>query len=352
MELYDSPLWGADLDEIVSSLPELETLAGRDVLLTGCTGLIGSAAADVLIRYNETHAQKIRLLAAGRDGGRVRRRFGRYAEAEWFRFVLFDAAAPGEVPDLSGGYIVHCAGNAYPERFAREPAETMLGNFLGVKALLDAEVKSGARRLLYVSSSEVYGKKENALPFREDEYGYVDLLSPRSSYPMGKRASETLCAAYLSEYGADSVIARPGHIYGPTASTADNRVSSVWAFAAARGEDLVLKSDGAQIRSYCYCLDCAAALWKILLRGGSGRAYNISNPDSILTIREMAELLSRSAGVGLQMETPSETEKKGFNPMNNSSLDSASLEALGWRGRFDAERGFAHTVSILRDTLS
>ena len=111
-----------------------------------------------------------------------------------------------------------------------------------------------------------------------------------------------------------------------------------------------MKSDGSQIRSYCYCLDCASAMLKVLLCGENCHAYNISNPDSIISIKDMAEILSKSAGVELRMELPTEEEKKGFNPMSNSSLESASLTGLGWHGCFDAETGFGHTVKILKET--
>ena len=176
-------------------------------------------------------------------------------------------------------------------------------------------------------------------------------MNPRSSYSIGKCAAETLCSSYYDEYGVDSVIIRPGHIYGPTAVESDNRVSSAWAYAVARGEDIVMKSDGSQIRSYCYCLDSASAILKVMLRGESVHAYNISNPESIINIRSMARILAKSAGVELKMELPTEAEKKGFNPMSNSSLDSTELLNLGWRGLFNAERGFSHTVEILKEMI-
>ena len=110
-----------------------------------------------------------------------------------------------------------------------------------------------------------------------------------------------------------------------------------------------MKSDGAQIRRYCHCLDCASAIIAVLLKGETVRAYNVSNPDSIITIRQMAELLAKAAGVALRVEAPTESERKAFNPMSNSSLDSESLLKLGWRGIFGAERGFSRTVEILRE---
>ena len=112
-----------------------------------------------------------------------------------------------------------------------------------------------------------------------------------------------------------------------------------------------MKSNGTQIRSYCYCLDCASAILHVLLKGESVHAYNISNPASIISIREMAGILAESGAVKLEMIPPTEAEIKGFNPMSNSSLDSGDLLALGWKGLFDAKRGFSHTVEILKEVI-
>lgn len=348
--LCHSDLWLSDIDEVTDILPELSELKNKRILITGCTGLICSAVVDVLIRWNETHDHKIGIIAAARSEKKVAERFAPYDREEWFQYLSYDASAENELPTHCD-YIIHGASNASPNNFIKEPVETMLSNFLGVKRLLDHAKDNQCKRVLFVSSSEVYGKKEHNNPSKTDEYGWIDILNPRSSYSIGKCAAETLCASYHEEYGVDSVIVRPGHIYGPTAQETDNRVSSAWAYTAAHGEDIVMKSDGAQIRSYCYCLDCASAILKVLNRGEAVHAYNISNPASVISIREMAEILAKTAGVELKMELPTDEEKKGFNPMSNSSLDSTELLELGWKGLFDAERGFAHTVAILKGGL-
>ena len=269
----------------------------------------------------------------------------------WLNFVPYDASSTENALFLPCDYIIHGASNASPNKIVKEPVETMMSNFLGMKYLLDYAKEKETKRVLYISSSEVYGKKEGAQPYKSNEYGYIDLLNPRNSYSVGKRAAETLCASYYDEHSVDSVIIRPGHIYGPTAVESDNRVSSAWAYDVARGENIVMKSDGSQVRSYCYCLDSASAILKVLLKGDPVYAYNISNPQSIINIRSMAEILTESAGVELKMELPTEAEKKGFNPMSNSSLDSTELLVLGWKGLFNAERGFSHTVKILKEII-
>ena len=351
MSIYESALWLNDLDEVISSCPIISELEGKSVLITGVAGLICSAFTDLLIRYNETHEKKIIIIAAGRHREVIKRRFGDYFEKDYFFYVPFDASSPDNQISLPCDYIIHGASNASPELIIKEPVETMMSNVLGMKCLLDHARDCEAKRVLYISSSEVYGKKENDQPYSEQEYGFIDILNSRSSYSISKRAAETLCVSYAAEFGVDSVIVRPGHIYGPTASPSDNRVSSAWAYLAAQGNDIVMKSDGLQKRSYCYCVDCASAILYALLRGSGCNAYNISNPDSILTIKQMAETISEVGNVKVVSELPSEIEKKGFNPMNNSSLQSDRLIALGWKGMYDADCGFDHTVRIIKEML-
>ena len=348
--LYGNPTWISDIDKVIEVVPELDRLAGKSLMITGAAGLVCSAIVDIIFRYNDTHDEKIQVLAAGRWPEEMSARFGDQVNREDFTFVVYDASKTDNVIDVHADYIIHGASNASPNMIVKEPVETMMSNFLGMKYLLDYAKDQGTKRILYISSSEVYGEKEGTEPYKEGQYGYIDLLKARNSYSVGKRAAETLCASYADEYGVESVIVRPGHIYGPTASPYDNRVASAWSYAVAKGEDIVMKSDGAQIRSYCYCLDCASAMLKVLLCGENCHAYNISNPDSIISIKQMAEILVKSAGVKLRMELPTDEERKGFNPMSNSSLESTSLTGLGWRGCFDAEAGFTHTVQILKET--
>ena len=349
--LYDNKQWIQDIDTVTKVMPELDELSGKSLMITGAAGLICSAVADIIFRYNDTHAGKIQILAAGRSLEEMKNRFGEMTEREDFTFVKYDASRTDNQLDIHADFIIHGASNAFPSMVMKEPVETMLANFTGIKCLLDMAKDNDVKRIVYISSSEVYGKKDSDKPFCEGDYGFIDLLDPRNSYSVGKRAAETLCASYAKEYGVESVIVRPGHIYGPTASPMDNRVSSAWAYNAAKGEDIVMKSDGSQLRSYCYCLDCASAMLKVLIKGENCRAYNISNPDSIISIRQMAQILAQASGVQLKTELPSESERKSFNPMSNSSLDSTRIEDLGWKGCFDANIGLTHTVEILKGTI-
>lgn len=351
MIVYDTKQWKSDIDRVIEVLPELGEMAGKSILITGAAGLICSSVVDILFRYNDTNDKSIRIIAAGRWIEEMTTRFGNLVERPDFTFVTYDASRTDNVITEKADYIIHGASNASPDMILKEPVETMLSNFLGLKCLLDYAKDSGTKRILYISSSEIYGAKNGNEPYKEGEYGYIDLLNSRNSYSIGKCAAETMCVSYADEYGIESVIVRPGHIYGPTASPYDVRVGSAWSYAVARGENLIMKSDGSQIRSYVYSLDCASAMLKVLLSGEKCHAYNISNPESIITIKELGEFLAKAGNVELKVELPTEAEKKGFNPMSNSSLEAKSLLSLGWKGCFNAEVGLSHTVNILKEII-
>lgn len=334
-----------DLREAASDL-RLAAFDGQSVLVTGATGLIGSALADVLLCRNVELGGSVRLTLAGRDRGRVAERFLRWGN-EALAFEHYDALAAFE-PAGSYDYVIHCAANAHPGAYAAEPVETAWVIAYGAREMLEALRRQGSGRLLLVSSSEVYGTRPGTELYGEGDYAYVDVTSPRSCYPSAKRLAETLCAAYAAEYGVDVVTARPGHVYGPQITLADTRAHASFARDAAAGRDIVMKSAGNQLRSYTYSLDCATALLAVLLHGEGGQAYNVSNPGSIVTIRQLAEALAEAGGASVRFELPTEGESAAYNPMTCSALDSSKLEALGWQGAYDLARGAGATVEGLR----
>jgi|GEM_PF-15051 len=382
---YDSSTYMSNLKEALTSVPVLRNLGGRSLLLTGAGGLICSSIADIVITYNEgilrreagtgavadagssgveagdgsdtaasadagRNDELIHLYLTGRSIERLRQRFSKYVDREYITFLEYDVTTPC-ILEVSADYIIHGAGNAVPGKMMSRPVDTMTANIFGTDELLRYAARVGSKRLLYISSSEVYGQKESMEPFTESEYGYVDLLSVRSCYPVAKRAAETLCVSHGAQNHVSTVIVRPGHIYGPTATETDNRISAQFAHDAAAGKALGLKSSGAQIRSYCHVLDCASAILYVLIKGEDAAAYNISNSSSIISIRQLTEYYAAAAGVPVTVGEMTEEEKRSFSPSDNLSLNSDRLEALGWRGVFDARKGTSDTIRVLRDCI-
>lgn len=346
---YNHAYWD-DVSRAAANIPGIENLYGKSVLITGATGMICSAVIDVLAWLNRQKGAGILLALAGRSRSRTAARFEGVLRECDYEFIAYEATDPQTI-DWKADFIIHGASNANPAVYSKEPAETLIGNIVGLRSVLETARKNPGARLLYISSSEVYGNRAEGSGracFKEGDYGYVDILNPRACYPNGKRAAETLCVSYGQEYKVDTVIARPGHIYGPSITDADTRASAAFTRDAAEGRSIVMKSAGAQMRSYCYTLDCASAILAILLNGKKGEAYNISNRNSIVSIREMAEALAKAGGVQVVFENPTDTEKKSYNLMENSALDSEKLEGLGWRAVFPLGEGAEKTIRFYR----
>lgn len=348
MMRYSSAYWD-DVEKVIWNIPNVEELFHKSVFITGGTGMICSAVAELLFHLNRTKDADIKIILAGRSRERMEKRFYPFSKGVDYTFVQYDATKDKPLA-VESDYIIHGASNASPTVFRTQPVETMLSNFLGLKCLLDMAVKTQAKRLLYISSSEIYGKKSGNRPYSEEDYGYVDILNPRAAYPSSKRAAETLCAAYGAQFGVDTVIVRPGHIYGPTMTDTDDRASAQFTRTAIRGEPIVMKSAGTQLRSYCYTLDCASAILTVLINGEKGQAYNISNKDSVVSIREVAEAMARSTGTEIVFSNPTNAEKQGYNLMENSALDAGKLEGLGWRAQFDLAAGTANSITFFNNS--
>ncbi|MCR5043460.1 MAG: NAD-dependent epimerase/dehydratase family protein [Bacteroidaceae bacterium] len=312
------------MDCAVSPLP-WEELDGSNVLITGATGLLGSCLVEVLMQCPCHH---LHVYAAGRNEERAKMLFKEHLNNPFFHFLKYDVTNPLST-DLSFHYVIHAASNASPSFFAKNPVEVIKANVLGTINLLDYGRRHGLRRFLYVSTGEVYGEGDGRV-FSEEYSGYVNPMSSRSCYPSSKRAAETLCAAYMAEYGVDVVVARPSHTYGPHFTEGDNRVYAQFIRNVLKGENIVMKSTGAQFRSWCYVVDCVKGLLYILLKGKSGEAYNVADASSNISIRDLAEMIAAMAGKKVVMELPTDIEKQGFNVVTRSVFSTEKLESLGW----------------------
>lgn len=335
----------SDLRKTILSVPGTDDLHCKKILITGATGLICSGVVDLLHTLNTEKNAGIEIIIAGRSAQRTAARFYEMKEGKDYRFAPYDATKPVSF-DFPVDYIIHGACSASPAAYVKTPVEIMESNIIGIGNLLKYASDKAVKRVLYISSSEVYGKKEGNEPYKEDDYGFVDILNARAPYPSSKRAAETLLTAYGSEYGTDAVIVRPGHIYGPAITPSDDKATAQFTRNAVKGEPIIMKSAGMQLRSYTYFLDCASAVLTVLLKGEKGNAYNVSNPDSVITISRIAELIADAAGMKIKYEDPTATEAAGYNLMSNSSLDASKLLALGWKPLFCAREGAKKCVRL------
>lgn len=345
MNLHQSKLYFDDIDRTLAHVVGIEKLWNKRILVTGATGTIGSFAADALIRLNQKHKANMTVLLAGRSMDRLRGQFG---STDNVVFLPYDLNTPIAF-DTSVDFVIHAAGNAYPAAFTSNPVGTIVGNIESAFRLLTYAKSHDCQKFLYVSSGEVYGQGDLSLGTFDETYsGYVDVLSPRSCYPLSKRMVENLCVSFWKQYGLESVVVRPCHTYGPCMAAADNRAHAQFFRSAVAGENIVMKSAGKQMRSYNYVADCISGLLTVLVNGEAGEAYNVANPESRMTIAELAEKIATAGHCKVVFEQPTATDVANQSPIPKQVLGTSKLEHLGWKPAFCADEGIRHTLDILK----
>lgn len=351
MKLYDHPLYREDLALACAEPLPWEKLEGTCVVVTGASGSIASFLVDLLL---EKRIPGMRVVAVVRNVENARSRFEQHAGREDFQLVSWDVnqeAPAGTLPEKTD-YILHAASNTHPLAYAKDPIGSLATNVMGTAHLLDYAAASQARRFVFCSSVEIYGQNRgDTEAFREDYCGYLDCNTLRAAYPEGKRAGEALCQAYLQQRGVDFVAPRLARVYGPALLRSDTKALSQFIWNAVRREDIVLKSEGRQLYSYLYMADAALGLMYCMLLGETGHAYNLADPASDVTLRELAAMLAKTAGKQVVFDLPSELERKGYSTATKALLDAAKARGLGWKAHYGIAEGLERTVAVLRETL-
>lgn len=341
------PLYQEDLKNILD-IPEVDQLKGKSFLITGATGLIGVCMIDALMRYNSQGAG-IQIYAVGRSWERAKSRLGEYEQDEYFHFIEQDVRQP--LPeDIQVDVIIPLASNTHPLAYSQYPIETIEINVKGAEHALNKALACGAT-VLYPSSVEVYGNARGEDVFTEDYTGKLNLENARACYPESKRLSEALCLSYMAERGVDVKIARLSRVFGPTMLMSDTKASSQFILKALAGEDIILKSKGEQFFSYTYVADIVRSMLYILLHGESGKAYNVSNQDCNVKLKEFAGACAHWAGKEVVFDLPSEVEQKGYSVAMHAILDNTRLLSIGCRLLYPFDEAICKTLNILTNKM-
>lgn len=327
-------------NELIETNLPFEKLQNCNVLVTGGNGLIASGLIDALIYVNEQKDLGMNVYALCRNADKAHSRFAAYLDNENFRLLIQDVIDP--IDDaMEFQYIIHAASAAHPSAFNETPVDVMKANFLGTLHLLEYAAQHRNVRFLFVSSSEVYGENEEGVElFSEDMCGHINFARFRACYPESKRASETLCMCFKKQYGVDAIVVRPAFVYGRNIIASNTRADVYFLRQVLNHQDIVMYSEGTQIRSYCYISDCVSGMLFALLRGASGEVYNIGNSQCVVTMREYAQRLADIGGVKLRYEPQTAPADVVFLKTTRCVLDTSKLEKLGWKARYSLEDGF------------
>lgn len=377
MRLLESELYQKDLAAVTSLDLPWDRLAGRSVMISGATGMIGSTLIHVLMKKNREDGLGCHIYALGRNVSKAHSRFQECWDDKDFTFIQCDIddedgmraafaaaglTAAGEKAEAASAgagdqqprrvdYVFHAASNTHPVAYATDPIGTVLTNIIGLNNLLKFAADQKAERFAFASSNEIYGENRGDAELFDEKYcGYIDCNTMRAGYPESKRAGEALCQAYIRQRGLDVVIPRFTRSFGPSLLKTDTKALSQFIHKGVAGEDIVLKSAGTQYYSYTYVCDAVAGLLYVLLLGTCGEAYNIADRGCDIRLKDLAQIIADYAGRKVVFEIPDATEAAGYSKATKALLDSSKLQRLGWKAQFDMKTALQHTIDILRET--
>ena len=346
-------VWTEDTTSILSRNLPWQRLSGATVAVTGAGGFLGGYLVRTLLGLHPAGLleRPVRVLALVRNIDRARTQLGTMADNPELELRAWDLNHIA-IPDLADcQYVLHAASQASPRYYGSDPVGTLLPNAVGTASLLKAlQGSSDPRGFLFVSSSEVYGQVSDTDALMETDYGQLDPASVRACYAESKRLGETLCVAWAQQYGLPTFIVRPFHTYGPGLLADDGRVFSDFAYNVARGENIVMMSDGLARRAFCYASDAIAGFFTVLLKGQPAMPYNVANPEGELSVIELAELLvSLYPDKGLKVDRRLPAADRNYLTSTFSRLipDTRRLSGLGWSAEVSPEQGFRRMIEAL-----
>lgn len=325
-----------DLDYIANSFPDIDKLRNSAILVTGATGLVGSYTVKALAAINRIHNAGMKIFALVRNPKKAKSVFGELLERG--DVLLLVGNILNRIETQSNiDYIIHCASVTNSKEMVTQPVETICVAVDGTRNILELAKEKNVKSAVYISSMEVYGSPNCTLPYiNEDDYGYVDVLNVRSCYPEGKRMCECLCASYSHEYNLPIKIARLAQTFGAGVSKNETRVFAQFARSLIYNEDIVLHTKGESTGNYCYTRDCVLGILYIMLRGENGSAYNVTNENTNMTIKQMAQMIAEKSGkISVVFDIPEDALKFGYAPPVKMKLSSEKLRSLGWSSNVD-----------------
>jgi nucleoside-diphosphate-sugar epimerase len=304
------------------------------VVVAGGAGFLGSHLCDQLLAQGD-EVVAIDDLTTG-----SMLNIGQHESNRAFQFIRADICL--DIPvDGPVDAVMNLAAPAAPLAYLARPLATLAVGSEGTRRLLELAERNNAR-FIQASTSEVYGDP-TVHPQREDYWGNVNPIGPRSVYDESKRFAEALIMAHHRVQNTNVGIARIFNTYGPRLSAGDGRVVSNFIVQALSGDPLTVYGDGSQTRSPCYVADMVAGLLALLDSDSTG-PVNLGNPNE-LTVLELATKVIEVTGTTSSIvfkDLPTD------DPTRRRPDIALAKSLLGWTPSVSLYDGLTRTVEHFR----
>jgi nucleoside-diphosphate-sugar epimerase len=307
------------------------------VLITGVAGFVGSHLAEKLL------AEKYDVVGIDKFLDNYPRRFKQknlepFLKHTKFKFLeadLLQVDLRELLKDIS--YVFHLAAQpGVRSSWGDEFIQYSQNNIMATQLLLEASKESRVKKIVYASSSSVYGDTAD-LPMREE--GNTRPVSP---YGVSKLAAEHLCYLYWKAYGVPTVSLRFFTVYGPRQRP--DMFFHIFMDCLRKNEEVPLYDDGEQTRDFTYCGDIVEGLLAAAVYPGVGEVFNLGGgtESSVLNAIHIVEKIS-----GLKAKLKTFDRQKGDVRHTRARLDSAT-EKLRYCPKVSLEEGLAQEWHWIR----
>jgi dTDP-glucose 4,6-dehydratase len=340
--MFVNPL-SADLDHVVEHLlPDLEEIRGARIFITGGTGFIGCWILESFAWANDRLGLGAEALVLTRSLEAFQKKAPHLASRPDIRFHVGDAR-DFEFPSGQFSHVIHAATEASAKLNEQDPVRMLDTIVTGTARALGFSARCGAKKFLFTSSGAVYGKQPADLMQVSEQYlGGPDVLLPESAYGEGKRVGELTCLLRGRHHNIEMKMARCFAFVGPYLPLDAHFAIGNFIRDAMAGGPIIVKGDGTPYRSYLYAADLAIWLWRILLQGRDGRAYNVGSPKGV-TIAETAAAVSRALPGNVPV-TIAQKPASGQSPARYVPDISRAEHELGLHDWIGLEEGIRRTA--------
>mgnify|MGYP001199405401 FL=1 len=279
-----NPQLKSDLQYIHKNFDNKKIFKDKNILITGFNGFIGFELSNYFINYKKE--LKINNLYLTDINFKKKKFNNKKIQLIKFNVIKDDLE---KVIQNKINIIIHAASIASPKRYRKNPIQTIESNVVGLTKLLKYSHKKKIDRLLYFSSSEIYGSPDsNNIPTSEIYNGNVSTMGPRACYDESKRFCETLCYIYNQKFNVPVRIVRPFNNYGPGMKTNDGRLPADIADSIINNKALIIHSNGRPTRTFCYIADAILGYLKVLSYK-KFEVFNIGNDSEEISVNKFVK---------------------------------------------------------------